>query len=180
MLICWPFTPSLAWVELWKAFTSQQTFEEWFILHCIQLFHACLGNSQNDCPSMPWAARCTIARGRIELSMVPRVSRFVYSAKQPWNNCFKTQPVLKIPVFLPRNAGLIDTRRRYIQFTSWRSTSFSWCLTPSTRQQTKLLPAAFPLLLNKWRDRRGIVDSMDRLMILYEWRYVYVAAARIN
>ena len=30
----------------------------------IQLFHACLGNSQNCCPEVPWTARCTFARGR--------------------------------------------------------------------------------------------------------------------
>ena len=29
----------------------------------IQLFHVCLGNSQNCCPEVPWTARCTIARG---------------------------------------------------------------------------------------------------------------------
>ena len=31
---------------------------------CIQLFHACFGNSQNCCPEVPWTARCTIARGQ--------------------------------------------------------------------------------------------------------------------
>ena len=134
----------------------------WTLLTSIQLFHAYLGKSQNYCPEVLWTARCTIAQGRgqwcIELSTVPRGSRFVYSAKQLWNNCFITQPMLKIPVFSPRNASFISTWRRYTQFTLWRSTSFSWCLTSSTRQQTKLLPAAFPLHLNGWRHRHGTVD----------------------
>ena len=76
----------------------------------IQLFHACLGNSENCCPEVPWTARCISSRGwMVELSTVPRGSSFVYSAKQPWNNCFITQPMLKILDF----ASLIDTRRRY-------------------------------------------------------------------
>ena len=117
----------------------------------------------------------------IELSTVPRASSFVYSAKQPWHNCFITQPMLKIPVVLsPRNATLTGKRRWYTQLTSWRSTSFSWYLTSSTRQKTKLLPDAFPLRLNGWRHKRGIVDSMDRLVTSYEWRYMCMAAARAN
>ena len=151
----------------------------------IQLFYACLGNSQNYCPKVPWTARCTIARGR--KVHVPRGSIFVYSAKQPRNNCFITQPMLKIPALLPRNASLIGTRRWYTQLTSWHSTSFSWhstsfswCLTSSTRQKTKLLPDAFPLRLIGWPHKRDIVDSMDRLVTSYERRYMYKAAARAN
>ena len=29
-----------------------------------QLFHACLGSSQNLCPKVSWTARCLIAQGR--------------------------------------------------------------------------------------------------------------------
>ena len=67
----------------------------------------------------------SIGRGQwcIDLSTVPRGSCFVYYAKQPWNNCFITQPMLKIPVFSPRTAILIGTQRQYTQLTSWRSTS---------------------------------------------------------
>ena len=134
-----------------------------------------LGSSMHYCPRPK-------GRGRwcIELSTVPRGSSFVYSAKQPWNNCFITQPALKIPAFSLRNASFIGTRRRYTQITSWRSTSFSWCLMSSTRQETKLLTAAFSLRLNGWRHKRGIVDSMDRLVTPYERRYMYVAVARAN
>ena len=99
----------------------------------------------------------------IELSMVQRGSSFAYSAKQPWNNGFITQAMLKIPVFSPRHASLIGMRHRYTQLTVWHLTSFSRGLMSSTRQQTKLLPAVFPLLLSGWRHERGIVNSMDQL-----------------
>ena len=68
-----------------------------------------------------------------ELSAVPRGSRFVYSAKQPWNNVYFPTNA-ETPSVLPRNASLTGTRLRYTQLTSWCSTSFSWCLTSSTRQ----------------------------------------------
>ena len=95
---------------------------------------------------MPWTARC---RGQvcIELSTASRGSSFVYSSKQPFffffffsnsheitvllpNRCWKRQ------CRLPRTASLIGTRRRYTHLASWRSTSFSWRLTSSTK--TKL------------------------------------------
>ena len=49
----------------------------------------------------------------IELSTVPRGSSFVYSAKTAMNNCFITQPMLKTPVFSPRNAIFIGKQRQY-------------------------------------------------------------------
>ena len=130
--------------ELWRDYREsyllpQQTLlGEWYN---IQLFHACLGNSQNCCPKVPWTARSTIARGRKAegngASSCPRYRGAVVLSippKQPWNNCFITQPMLKTPVFSPRNAILISTRRQYTQLISWHSTSFSLCLTSSTRQ----------------------------------------------
>ena len=144
------------------------------ISNITQLLHACVGNSQNCCPEVPWTARCTIARGRKAegngASSCPRYRGAVVlsiSPKQPWNQCFITQPMLKSPVFSPRNAILIGTRRQYTQRTSWRSTLFSLCLTSSTRQQANLLPAVFPFSLYGWRHKRGIVDSMDRLVTSY-------------
>ena len=97
--------------------------------NCILLPRGAVDSSMHYCPRPK-------GRGQwcIELSTVPKGNRFVYSAKQPWNNSFITQPMLKIPVFSPRNASLIGTRRRYTRFTLWRSTLFSWCLMSSTRQ----------------------------------------------
>ena len=46
------------------------------------------------------------------------VHRAVHSTIPPWNNCFITQPLLKISVLSQRNACLIGTRRRYTQLTS--------------------------------------------------------------
>ena len=42
----------------------------------------------------------------------------------------------------------------------------------------KLLPAA--IRLNGWRYKRGIVNSMDRLVTSYERQYMYVAEASAN
>ena len=123
------------WIITQQFTARADLFLKW---NSIQLFHACLGNSQNCCPEVPWTARCSIARGWKAkgngTSSCPRYRGFVYTAKQPWNNCFITQPMLKISVLSQRNACLIGTRRRYTQLSSWRWTSFSWCLTSSTRQ----------------------------------------------
>ena len=37
-----------------------------------------------------------------------------------------------------------------------------------------------PLRLNGWRHKRGIIESMDRLVTSYERRYMYVAVARAS
>ena len=85
---------------------------------------------------------CPRAKGRgqwcIEMCTAPRGSSFVYSAKQPWNNCFITQPMLKIPVVSPRNATLFGTRRQYTKLTSWRSTSFS--CSPKSKYWFSIVP----------------------------------------
>ena len=135
----------------------------------IQLFHVCLGNSQNYRPEVPWTSRCTIIRGRYPF-------RGAVGLSIPPNG----HKMLKIPVFSPRNASFIGTRCRYTQFTSLRSTSFSWCFLchqPGNRQNY------CPLLihyLNGWRHRCGIVNSIAWLMTSYERCYMYVAAAHVN
>ena len=93
----------------------------------------------------------------IKLSMAPRGSSFVYSSKQPWNNCLITQQMRKRLVFSPRTTSLIGTLPRDVQC----HLCDVWCLQPGNRQNCA---RCFCISFNRRRHDHGIVDCIDRLV----------------
>ena len=97
-----------------------------WLLCSIQLFHACLGNSQNCYPEVPWTARCTSARGRkqwcIELSTVP----LNWHATSEHITYLVTFDVILV-MFDVTNQAIGKTISRCFSITFIWVTSQTWC-----------------------------------------------------
>ena len=135
---------------------------------------------------MPCTARCTIARGRraesngasrcpryrgaVVLSIPPKSHEItVLLPSQCWKSqCFR-QEMLSWACDVSSHNLPRDVRRHYRDV---------WRHEPGNRQN--YCPLFFSLCLYGWRHKRGIVDSMDRLVTSYERRFMYVAAAHAN